>query len=108
MERAVLLQALDVACAQRAALARGDVEAFIEGMEQQQQTCAALVEAGISDAEEAMLFDDLVGAIRESQAMLDSLMGEVTQRLGHLRVAKTAVGAYLSSPPRSALGTHDA
>ena len=108
MDRAILLRALDVSHAQREALARGDVEAYLAGMELQQQTCAAIVEAGISDAEEAMIVDDVVEAIRESQVLLDSLMGNVNQKLGQLRVSKTAASAYLTVVPRTPRQTHDA
>ncbi len=101
-------QALAVARAQRDALARGDIEVFLDGMRRQQQTCAALVEAGISNAEEALVVDELAGAIRESQALLDSLMAEATTRLGHLRVTKSAAGAYLKTSPRPALRTREA
>jgi hypothetical protein len=108
MDRAILLHALEVASAQRAALARGDVDAYIEGLELQQQTCAALVEGGISDSEDAMAVDEVVEMIRDSRVLLDSLMGEVTQKLGRLRVAKTAASAYLTAVPRSARQTYGA
>ncbi len=107
-QRAVVQQALDVACAQHAALARGDVDAFIGGLDQQERTCAALAAAGISNGEEALVVDEVVTSVRESQAILDSLMDDLTRRMGHLRVAKTAATAYLSRAPRSAFSTQDA
>jgi hypothetical protein len=108
IDRSLLLEALDTARGQRAALVRGDFDAFAAVMPRQLHACAALAEVGISDDEEAQVVDEVVDAIRESQAMLNAMMGEVTLRLGHLRVARTVAGAYLNSPPRSPLRTQDA
>ncbi len=107
-ETSLAARALEVVCAQRDALVRGDIEAFLDGMRRQRQTCAALVEAGISNAEEALVVDDLAVAIRESQALLDSLMNDAAVRLGNLRVGEKAAAAYLKTYPRPPLRTREA
>lgn len=108
IDQFLLLEALETAREQRAALARGDFDAFAAAMERQQHACTALAEIGISDDEEALVVDEVVDAIRESQALLDAMMSEVTLRLGHLRVARTAAGAYLTRSPRPPFRTNDA
>ena len=100
--------AYDVALAQRDALARRDVDAYLKGVARERHACDALVDAGISTADDAAVVDDLVATIMESQALLHSVMGDTTTRLLRLRAARKAAGAYFNTSARQPLRVREA
>jgi len=102
--RETVAVAIEFAGRQLARLQSGDVNGFIDNVEEYARACdavAALAPAG--DAGVIAAIEQLIAANDAASAALASLMSAASERLVGMQQGRQVAGAYLATPPMDAI-----